>query len=247
MSPLSLPLSEGDRPHGAVAPPPLPVASFPSFQRFDPPPLHGSAPPVPLTLPSLPPDGSDDERGVLAFLRRLREAIAASAWATLATRVTLLAAGILVLAVVGRLTTTRPARAESAFDARGAAPSTSAALASPSSSAAMARADSPGLVPTPTAPPALSESASPPSRTRATAEDPVFLNYASAEELRRLPGAGHKRANAIVALRERIGRFQRVEDLLRVKGIGRATIRKWRPLIRLDAPSPRPAIDGGSG
>ena len=57
------------------------------------------------------------------------------------------------------------------------------------------------------------------------------------EELRRLPGVGPKRAEAIVALRQRMGRFQRVEDLLRVKGIGRATLRKWRPLLRLDAPA----------
>jgi competence protein ComEA len=65
----------------------------------------------------------------------------------------------------------------------------------------------------------------------------VFVNHASAEELRRLPGVGPKRADAIVALRQRIGRFQRIEDLLRVKGIGRATIRRWRPLLRLEAPA----------
>ena len=71
---------------------------------------------------------------------------------------------------------------------------------------------------------------------RATADDPVYLNQASAEQLRRLPGCGPKRAEAIVELRARMGRFQRVEDLMRVKGIGRAAIRKWRPLVRLDAP-----------
>lgn len=65
----------------------------------------------------------------------------------------------------------------------------------------------------------------------------MYVNYASMEELRRLPGVGPKRAEAIVALRQRMGRFQRVEDLLRVKGIGRATLRKWRPLLRLDAPA----------
>jgi competence protein ComEA len=66
----------------------------------------------------------------------------------------------------------------------------------------------------------------------------VYVNHASAEELRRLPGVGPKRADAIIALRQRMGRFQRVEDLLRVKGVGRATLRKWRPLLRLDAPAP---------
>ena len=79
------------------------------------------------------------------------------------------------------------------------------------------------------------------SDVRATPEDPVYLNHASAEQLRRLPGAGPKRAEAIVELRQRIGKFQRVEDLMRVKGIGRSTIRKWRPLVRLDAPRPADA------
>ncbi|MBP9113848.1 MAG: helix-hairpin-helix domain-containing protein [Polyangiaceae bacterium] len=32
---------------------------------------------------------------------------------------------------------------------------------------------------------------------------------------------GAKRAEAIVQLRTRLGRFQRVEDLMRVRGIGR--------------------------
>jgi competence protein ComEA len=67
----------------------------------------------------------------------------------------------------------------------------------------------------------------------------VYVNHASVEELRRLPGVGPKRADAIVALRQRVGRFQRVEDLLRVKGVGRATLRKWRPLLRLDMPPVR--------
>jgi competence protein ComEA len=98
-----------------------------------------------------------------------------------------------------------------------------------------------GSAPTSRAPVVTSTSAT--SATRATPEDPVYVNYASAEELRRLPGVGPKRADAIVALRGRMGRFQRVEDLMRVKGIGRATIKKLRPLIRLGEP---PAKDAGT-
>ncbi|WP_169927919.1 ComEA family DNA-binding protein [Labilithrix luteola] len=81
----------------------------------------------------------------------------------------------------------------------------------------------------------------------------MYLNTASEEDLRRLPGVGAKRAEAILALRRRVGRFQRLEDLMRVKGIGRAAIRKWRPLVRLEgaassAPTPMtPTMtDGGS-
>jgi competence protein ComEA len=72
-----------------------------------------------------------------------------------------------------------------------------------------------------------------PSR-RATPDDPVILNQAAFEDLRRLPGVGPKRAQAILTLRQRLGRFRQVEDLLKVKGVGRSTLRKWRPLVRLD-------------
>lgn len=95
-----------------------------------------------------------------------------------------------------------------------------------------------------TTPPATAPIALPEHSARATSDDPVYVNYASADELRRLPGVGPKRAAAILALRQRLGRFQRVEDLLRVKGVGRATIRKWRPLVRLDAP---PVARGDAG
>jgi competence protein ComEA len=84
------------------------------------------------------------------------------------------------------------------------------------------------------------------SHGRATATEPVYLNQASVEELRRLPGVGPKRAEAILVLRQRLGRFQRVEDLLRVKGVGRGAVKKWRPLVRLDAPTAPSSADGGS-
>jgi competence protein ComEA len=58
----------------------------------------------------------------------------------------------------------------------------------------------------------------------------VDLNTASQAELERLPGIGPSKAAAIVRHRE--GRpFQRVEDLLRVRGIGRATFQQLRPMV----------------
>ena len=89
-----------------------------------------------------------------------------------------------------------------------------------------------------TAPSAVTLSAAAPAgpRGRASTAEPVYLNHASVDELRRLPGVGPKRAEAILVLRQRVGRFQRVEDLLRVKGIGRGAVKKWRPLVRLDTP-----------
>lgn len=66
----------------------------------------------------------------------------------------------------------------------------------------------------------------------------VNLNTASAGELVRLPGVGPARARAILDLRARLGgRFRRVEALLRVKGIGRATFRRIRPHLVLDGPT----------
>jgi competence protein ComEA len=69
----------------------------------------------------------------------------------------------------------------------------------------------------------------------------VFLNVATLDDLRRLPGVGPKRAEAILTLRTQKGRFRSVEELMRVKGIGRSTMRKLRPLMRLDAPLDAPA------
>lgn len=70
---------------------------------------------------------------------------------------------------------------------------------------------------------------------RATPDDPVVLNTATVDDLRRLPGIGEKRAMAILTLRVKLGRFRQIEDLLRVRGIGRKTLSRLRPLVRLDA------------
>jgi competence protein ComEA len=75
--------------------------------------------------------------------------------------------------------------------------------------------------------------ASDPSRTEAQPPGVVNINAASAEELERLPGIGPSRARAILALRAQLKRFTRLEELLRVKGIGRATFRRLRPLLSL--------------
>jgi competence protein ComEA len=48
----------------------------------------------------------------------------------------------------------------------------------------------------------------------------VNVNTAGVAELTQLPGIGEKTAQAIVDFREQKGDFQKVEDLLEVKGIG---------------------------
>jgi competence protein ComEA len=69
-----------------------------------------------------------------------------------------------------------------------------------------------------------------------TAEGKVILNLATEKDLVKLPGIGAKRARAIRVLRDRLGRFSRLTDLLRVRGIGYRLLRRLRPLVVLDAP-----------
>ena len=59
----------------------------------------------------------------------------------------------------------------------------------------------------------------------------VDINTATAKELLRLPNVGKSRAAAIIKLRTRLGGFDRVEQLMKVRGIGRKTFRKMRPMV----------------
>lgn len=61
----------------------------------------------------------------------------------------------------------------------------------------------------------------------------VSLNLATAEELEHLPGIGPVLARRIVEDRSRNGQYARVEDLLRVKGIGPRKLEKLRPYLRV--------------
>ncbi len=150
-------------------------------------------------------------------LRRAREALQQSTWTKPILRVAIAAVSVVVLACVGRSVT-----------AGGAIPS---AVASPANSEVPVQ---------PQGPPPITPSidASPPMplpihAARASPDDPVYLNEATAEDLRRLPNIGEKRALAILELRTTLGKFRHIDDLLRVKGIGRATLKKLRPLVRI--------------
>jgi competence protein ComEA len=64
----------------------------------------------------------------------------------------------------------------------------------------------------------------------------VVLNTATEADLTKLPGVGPKKARAILSLREKLGgRFKRIEDLMRVRGLKRKALEKIRPLVVLDA------------
>lgn len=64
----------------------------------------------------------------------------------------------------------------------------------------------------------------------------IDLNHASETELTALPGVGPSRARAIVAYRERRP-FRRVEEVMRVRGIGRATFRQMRAMLTVSPPA----------
>ena len=70
-----------------------------------------------------------------------------------------------------------------------------------------------------------------------TEDGKVILNQADLSDLRKLPGVGQKRAQAILDLRSKLGgRFKKLSDLLRVKGIGPKSLIKWKDKLVLDAP-----------
>lgn len=59
----------------------------------------------------------------------------------------------------------------------------------------------------------------------------ININTASIELLETLPGIGPAKASAIVQYRQQHGAFQRLEDLLNVKGIGPATFESIKNLV----------------
>jgi competence protein ComEA len=97
------------------------------------------------------------------------------------------------------------------------------------------------------APPAPHAAATAAPKPGATAQGVVNVNTASLQELTRLPKIGPSRAQAILELRTKLGGFKKLEDLMRVKGIGRKTFRQLEPMLSLQGsttlvahPGPRP-------
>ena len=62
----------------------------------------------------------------------------------------------------------------------------------------------------------------------------VNINTATVEELQLLPGIGEARARALIEERKRRGGFQKVDDLLEVKGIGESSLARLRPMVTLE-------------
>ena len=61
----------------------------------------------------------------------------------------------------------------------------------------------------------------------------VNINTADAEQLKTLPGIGDSKAAAILAWREENGRFETIEDIMKVSGIKEGAFSKIRDRIRV--------------
>ncbi len=70
------------------------------------------------------------------------------------------------------------------------------------------------------------------------AEDKIDLNRATVSQLISLPGVGPALAERIVEYREKNGRFQKVEELLNVRGIGEKKFAKLEARIAVAPPAP---------
>jgi competence ComEA-like helix-hairpin-helix protein len=82
----------------------------------------------------------------------------------------------------------------------------------------------------------LTCSASPARAEKTKLEGVVNLNTATPDELRLIPGVGPARVRNILAYR-RAHPFRTVDELARIKGIGRKTIRHWRMHLAVGGPS----------
>lgn len=66
----------------------------------------------------------------------------------------------------------------------------------------------------------------------------IDLNAATGMELETLPGIGPRTAERILEYRREHGRFERIEDLMDVRGIGERTFLRLKPLVTVAAIEP---------
>jgi competence protein ComEA len=85
---------------------------------------------------------------------------------------------------------------------------------------------------------------------KATAENPVNVNTADEKTLMTLPKIGKKTAQAILEYREKNGSFKSLEDLGKVKGLGKKTLANLEKLVLFEGASTpaaggeKPAVEG---
>jgi competence protein ComEA len=180
--------------------------------------------------------------GPLGWLRGFKESV----WAPIALKALGILAGMLALAGVGASSLARGAGAPAAAGSGAPSGALAAGLGVLSKvepgrgSGARAPASAASSGPSAPAPSASSapgaDAGAPPPASGVTADGKVILNRATVDEMNLLPGVGPKRAQALVDLRTKLGgRFKRMTDLLRLKGIGPKGLRKIQEKAVLDA------------
>ena len=76
-------------------------------------------------------------------------------------------------------------------------------------------------------------SAAAPAGKEESNSGPVDLNTASREQLMQVKGIGPALADRIVEFRKEHGPFRRVEDILKVRGVGEKSLEKLRPYLKV--------------
>lgn len=71
------------------------------------------------------------------------------------------------------------------------------------------------------------------NQSRQSTTTKINLNTANVQELQQLSGVGEAKAKAIVAYREKQGKFKSIEELKNVKGIGDALFKKNKAKITI--------------
>ena len=72
------------------------------------------------------------------------------------------------------------------------------------------------------------------NKITADSGEQIPLNTATEADLQRLPGVGPSMAGRILAYRQQAGRFEKIEDLMQVTGIGPKKFAKIAPFVKLD-------------
>ena len=74
-----------------------------------------------------------------------------------------------------------------------------------------------------------------PSEAARAQQELIDLNAATAMQLETLPGVGPRTAERILEYRREHGGFERIEDLMDVRGIGERTFLRLKPLVTVAA------------
>ncbi|MBK6519322.1 MAG: helix-hairpin-helix domain-containing protein [Polyangiaceae bacterium] len=172
-------------------------------------------------------------------LRSLVSALLTSAWGPAALRGVAFSAALVGLGLLGSGLFDRwlvPRSAAAAPGGRARPPHATSAVA-PRTSGPHARAAPSAPSPSPSSPPSSSSPAEGGKPSAKTPDGRLVLNLATLEEIDALPGIGPSKARAIVDLRAKLGgRFKKLEELMRVRGIKRKLLERIRPLVVLDPP-----------